>query len=52
MNINDILSEESILVDFNASSKKHVLDALSKLAEREIKVSYKTICHIFTFSAL
>ena len=43
MNINDILSEESILVDFNASSKKHVLDCLSKLAEREIKVSYKTI---------
>jgi PTS system nitrogen regulatory IIA component len=43
MNINDILTEESILVDFNASSKKYVLDALSKLAEREIKVSYKTI---------
>ena len=43
MNINDILSEESILVDFNASSKKHVLDCLSKLVEREIKVSYKTI---------
>ena len=43
MNINDILSEELILVDFNASSKKHALDALSKLAEREIKVSYKTI---------
>ena len=36
MNINDILSEESILVDFNASSKKHVLDSLSKLAERNI----------------
>ena len=43
MNINDILSEDSILVDFNASSKKHVLDSLSKLAEEEIKVSYKTI---------
>ena len=43
MNINDILSEDSILVDFNASSKKHVLDSLSKLAEKEIKVSYKTI---------
>ena len=43
MNINDILSEESILVDFNASSKKHVLDVLSKLAEKEIKVSFKTI---------
>ena len=43
MNINDILSEESILVDFNASSKKHVLDALSKLAQREIEVSHKTI---------
>ena len=36
MNISDILSEESILVDFNASSKKHILDALSKLAEKEI----------------
>ena len=43
MNINDILSEKSILVNFTASSKKHVLDSLSKLAEREIKVSYKTI---------
>ena len=43
MNINDILSENSILVDFNASSKKHVLDSLSKLAEKEIKVSSKTI---------
>ena len=41
MNINEMLSERSLLVDFNASSKKHVLDALSKLAEKEINVSYR-----------
>ena len=43
MNINEMLSERSLLVDFNASSKKHVLDALSKLAEKEINVSYRVI---------
>ena len=43
MNINEMLSEGSLLVDFNASSKKHVLDSLSKLAEKEINVNYRTI---------
>ena len=43
MNINEMLSERSLLVDFKASSKKHILDALSKLAEKEIDVSYKVI---------
>jgi PTS system nitrogen regulatory IIA component len=43
MNINEMLSESSLLVDFDASSKKHVLHSLSKLAEKEINVSYRTI---------
>ncbi len=43
MNINEMLSEGSLLVDFNASSKKHVLDSLSRLAEKEINVNYRTI---------
>ena len=36
MNINEMLTEHSLLVDFNASSKKHVLDSLSKLAEKKL----------------
>ncbi|MDA9973506.1 PTS sugar transporter subunit IIA [Alphaproteobacteria bacterium] len=43
MNINEMISERSLLVDFEASSKKHVFDSLSKLAEREINVNYRTI---------
>ena len=43
MNINEMISERSLLVDFEASSKKHVFDSLSKLAEREISVNYRTI---------
>jgi PTS system nitrogen regulatory IIA component len=43
MNIIEMLSERSLLVDFKASSKKHILDALTKLAEKEINVSYRII---------
>jgi nitrogen PTS system EIIA component len=43
MNINKMISERSLLVDFKASSKKHVFDTLSKLAEQEINVNYRTI---------
>ncbi len=43
MNINEMLSENSLLVDFKASSKKQVLDALSKIAGKEINVSYRII---------
>ena len=38
-----MLSENSLLVDFKASSKKQVLDALSKIAEKEINVSHRII---------
>ena len=43
MNINEMLSESSLLVDFNASSKKNILDVLSRLAGKEINVSYRVI---------
>ena len=43
ININEMLSERSLLVDFEATSKKHVLHSLSKLAEKEINVSYRSI---------
>ena len=48
MNINEMLSERSLLVDFKASSKKHILDALCKLAEKEIGVSYRIILDSLT----
>ena len=48
MNIKEMLSEGSILVDFNASSKKNILDALSKLAEKEIGVNYRIILDSLT----
>ena len=48
MNIRDMLSEHSILVDFNASSKKHILDALSKLAEKELEINYRVILESLT----
>jgi mannitol/fructose-specific phosphotransferase system IIA component (Ntr-type) len=38
MNISDMLSDNSFLVNFEATSKKHVLDELTKLAERDIKI--------------
>ena len=38
MNIKDMLSDKSFLVNFEASSKKNVLDELSKLAEKDIKI--------------
>lgn len=43
MNINELLSENSFLVDFKASSKKHVLAELSQLAEKNLNVSSRII---------
>ena len=48
MNLNELLSEDSFLVDFKASSKKHVLDELSKLAEKNFKVNSRTILDMRT----
>jgi len=43
MNIVDMLSDKYILVNFEASSKKNVLDELTKLVEREIKIDSQTL---------
>ena len=43
MNINDMLSNDSFLVNFEANSKKHVLNELSKLAERSTKINPQTL---------
>ena len=43
MNIKDMLSDKSFLVNFEASSKKNVLDELSKLAEKDIKINSRIL---------
>ena len=48
MNIKDMLSDKSFLVNFEASSKKNVLDELSKLAERDIKVNSRILLEALT----
>ena len=48
MNMNELLSKDSFLVNFNASSKKHVLAELSKLAEKNLNVSSRTILENLT----
>ena len=43
-----MLSDKSFLVNFEASSKKNVLDELSKLAERDIKIDSRTLLESLT----
>jgi PTS system nitrogen regulatory IIA component len=48
MNIKDMLSHKSFLVNFEASSKKNVLNALSKLAEKDIKINSRILLEALT----
>ena len=48
MKINDMLSDNSFLVNFEATSKKHVLNELSKLAERDCKIDSQTLLETLT----
>ena len=48
MNINDMLSSDGFLVNFEGSSKKHVLDQLSKLAEKKLKIDSTTLLESLT----
>ena len=48
MNIKDMLSDKSFLVNFEASSKKNVLDELSKLAEKDIKIDSRILLEVLT----
>ena len=43
MNINDMLSNDDFLVNFDGTSKKQVLEELCKLAENKLKISYRTL---------
>ena len=43
MNIKDMLSDKSFLVNFEASSKKNVLDELTKLAEKNFKIDSQNL---------
>lgn len=48
MKINEMLTDSSFLVNFEATSKKHVLDELSKLAERNIKTDSQKLLDSLT----
>ena len=48
MNIKDMLSDKSFLVNFEARSKKNVLDELSKLAEKDIKIDSRILLEALT----
>jgi PTS system nitrogen regulatory IIA component len=48
MNIKDMLSDKSFLVNFEASSKKNVLDELSKLAEKDVKIDSRILLEALT----
>ena len=43
MNIINMLSDRSFLVNFDASSKKNVLDELTKLAEKNFKIDSQNL---------
>ena len=43
MNINDMLSNDTFLVNFNGTSKKQVLEELSKLAEIKLGVNSRSL---------
>ncbi len=43
-----MLSHKSFLVNFEASSKKNVLDELSKLAEKDIKINSRILLEALT----
>ena len=48
MNIKDMLSDKSFLVNFEASSQKNVLYELSKLAEKDIKIDSRILLEALT----
>ena len=43
MNINDMISDKSFLVNFEASSKKNIFNELAKKAEKIIKIDSQTL---------
>ena len=43
MNINDMLSNDALIVNFNGTSKKQVLEKLSKLAEIKLGINPRSL---------
>ena len=43
MNINDMLSDDAFLINFGGTSKKQVLEELSKLAEIKLGINSRTL---------
>ena len=43
MNINDMLSSDAMLINFDGTSKKQVLDELSKLAEKKLEINPRAL---------
>jgi len=48
MNINDMLSNDGFLINFDGTSKKHVLEELSKLAAKKLKLDPRTLLENLT----
>ena len=48
MNINDMLSADSFLVNFESTSKKHVLNKLCELAEKKLTLNSRNLLENLT----
>ena len=48
MNINDMLSDDAFLMNFDGTSKKQVLEELSKLAETKLGINSRTLLENLT----
>ena len=48
MNINDMLYDDAFLVNFDGTSKKHVLEGLSRLASKKLKLNSRTLLENLT----
>ena len=48
MNINDMLSSDAMLINFDGTSKKQVLEELSKIAEKKLEINPRTLLESLT----
>ena len=48
MNINDMLTADSIIINFKSTSKKHILNKLCELAEKKLNVSSRNLLETLT----
>ena len=48
MNLNDMLSADALLINFESTSKKHILNKLCELAEKKINVNARNLLESLT----